>query len=92
MDKLFSEKREVNGIKMDVTWVPNLGYEMYIGSIDTYSEEAKKRGIVDEVTYVGKNPEKAKDVFEYAKILAELGNNPYDIMEKVEEYVKNHQI
>jgi|GEM_PF-6976488 len=88
-DKQYREQTEVNGVKIEVRWDDtNNDYLIYFPQIDI-GDENRERGIYDQVIRMGQDQKSVKEVFEFAKEVAERFGDVYEVYPRVEGYIRS---
>lgn len=87
--ELFHNKETVNGIEISVAWSDmDKDYTIYFPQIE-FGEAASEKGVHDQIIRIGRRPEAAKQVFEYAANLAQTESDVYALYRKVEDFIRN---
>lgn len=83
--KAFVGSETINGVEIIVEWDERYDdYVIYLPDINL-GREAKDQGIYDQVIRITRKPDVAKQVFDYARQLAEKEPDPYKIYKKIED-------
>ncbi|MBI4249989.1 hypothetical protein HY622_00145 [Candidatus Uhrbacteria bacterium] len=88
-DKQYHDRAVVNGVEIEVRWDDtNNDYLIHFPQIDI-GDENRQRGIYDNVIRMNQDPNSAKEVFEFAKEVAERFSDVYEVYPRAEGYIKS---
>ena len=88
-EKPFYEKTTVNGTEFSVGWDEGYkDYTIYFPNLEL-GDEARERGVHDQVIRLSRKPEIAKKVFEYASQIAQIETDPFAIYKKVSDFSRD---
>lgn len=88
--ELYHNKETVNGIEISVAWSDmDKDYTIYFPQIDLAGAVSEKTRVYDQIIRIGRQPEAAKQIFEYAANLAQTEPDVYTVYRKVEDFIRN---
>jgi|GEM_PF-5733371 len=87
-DAPYQEHSDVNGVEMSVGWDDE--YKEYTISFPgmELGDEAREKGVHDQVVKISQEPELAKEVFAYTEEAAKVDGDVYELYKKVHAYVE----
>lgn len=89
LDKSYLEETTINGKVISVGWDEGYNdYTIYFPQINI-GDEAREKGVYDQVIRISQNPKIAKEVFDFASKLAQTESDIYIIYKKVEEFSRD---
>lgn len=89
VDKSYRDLKISNGTKIAVGWDNGYSdYTIYFPELEL-GDEAREKGVYDQVIRISEIKDVARKVFDYAVSLAETETGIYDIFKKVEEFSRD---